>query len=157
VATVDLFNRWIVPLETRIDYLSLASGKRFPVPFDVVLVFSTNLDPAGLADDAFLRRIGHKIRFGALCPEEYQAIWRQVCQEREVEFDREALGFALALHQRRGIPLLACHPRDLLGMALDHARYLGREQVTPELIQTAWNNYFVVSGTEYARTSASTQ
>jgi predicted ATPase with chaperone activity len=151
VATVDLFNRWIVPLETRLDYLSLASGKRFPVPFDVVLVFATNLDPAELADDAFLRRIGHKIPFGVLTPEEYGAIWRQVCEDRGVAWDGEVLRYTLGLHAREGIPLLACHPRDLLGMALDHARYLGETGVTPALVETAWNNYFVVPGAGNAR------
>ena len=145
-ATVDLFNRWIVPLETRLDYLSLASGNRFPVPFDVVLVFATNLDPQRLADDAFLRRIGHKIPFGALSRDEYGAIWQGVCGDRGIVFDAKALRFALGLHERTAVPLLACHPRDLLGMALDHAWYLGQTSVTPELIERAWNNYFVVPG-----------
>jgi hypothetical protein len=144
--TVDLFNRWIVPLETRLDYLSLASGKRFPVPFDVVLVFATNLDPQRLADEAFLRRIGHKIAFGALSRDEYGAIWQGVCGDRGIVFDAKALRFALGLHEREGVPLLACHPRDLLGMALDHAWYLGQTSVTPALIEMAWNNYFVVPG-----------
>ncbi|MGQ0592866.1 MAG: AAA family ATPase [Gammaproteobacteria bacterium] len=150
-ATVDLFNRWIVPLETRIDHLSLASGKRFPVPFDVVLVFATNLDPARLADEAFLRRIGHKIPFGALSRDEYGAIWQGVCADRDIAFDAKALRFTLALHDREGVPLLPCHPRDLLGMALDHAWYLGQTSVTPELIEMAWNNYFVVPGTTPGR------
>lgn len=145
-ATVDLFNRWIVPLETRLDYLSLASGKRFPVPFDVVLVFATNLDPQRLADDAFLRRIGHKIPFGALNRGEYETIWQGVCGDRSIAFDAEVLRFALGLHERQGVPLLACHPLDLLGMALDHAWYLGQTSVTRELIEMAWNNYFVVPG-----------
>ena len=145
-ATVDLFNRWIVPLETRLDYLSLASGKRFPVPFDVVLVFATNLDPQRLADDAFLRRIGHKIPFGALNRGEYETIWQGVCGDRGIAFDAEVLRFALGLHERQEVPLLACHPLDLLGMALDHAWYLGQTSVTRELIEMAWNNYFVVPG-----------
>ncbi len=145
-ATVDLFNRWIVPLETKQDYLSLHSGKRFPVPFDVVLVFATNLDPAKLADDAFLRRIGHKIAFGALGPGEYEAVWRGVCEERGLAFDAGVLAHTLGLHKREGRPLLACHPRDLLGMALDHALYRGRSEVTAELIELAWGNYFVVPG-----------
>jgi hypothetical protein len=147
VATVDLFNRWIVPLETRLDYLSLASGKRFPGPFDVVLVFATNLDPARLADNAFLRRIGHKIPFGALSRDEYGAIWQGVCGDRGIAFDAKALLFALGLHEHHGVPLLPCHPRDLLGMALDHAWYLGQTSVTPDLIERAWSNYFVVPGT----------
>jgi hypothetical protein len=145
VAPVDLFNRWIVPLENRRDYLSLGSGKRFPVPFDVVLVFSTNLNPTDLADDAFLRRIGHKIHFGPLSVQDYGAIWKQVCAERGIRFDTDLLLFVLEeLHARYQTPLLPCHPRDLIGMALDQARYEGGEtQVTAQMLATAWKNYFV--------------
>ncbi len=145
VAPVDLFNRWIVPLENRQDYLSLGSGKRFPVPFDVVLIFSTNLNPTDLADDAFLRRIGHKIHFGPVSPEDYGAIWRQVCGERRIPFDSELLGYALAeLHGRHRVPLLPCHPRDLIGMALDQARYRdGTDLITTDMLAMAWKNYFV--------------
>ncbi len=144
VATVDVFNRWIVPLESKQDFLSLASGARFPVPFDLVLVFSTNLEPAKLADEAFLRRIGHKIRFGHLTTEEYTAIWRQVCGDREIEFDPGLVRYVLDdLYPASKRPLLACHPRDLLGMALDQVRYLGGTRPTPELLRSAWSSYFV--------------
>ena len=145
VATRDLLNRWIVPMESRQDYLSLASGKRFPVPFDVVLIFSTNLNPRDLADEAFLRRLGHKVRFSPLQAEEYEAIWRQVCAERGIAFDFEIFRHALEdLHGKSGIPLLACHPRDLLGLALDHAKYRDlSDRVTTDLLDVAWRNYFV--------------
>jgi len=145
VAPVDLFNRWIVPLENRQDFLSLGSGKRFPVPFDVVLIFSTNLNPTDLADGAFLRRIGHKIHFGPVSTDEYAAIWEQVCSEREVSFDADLLEFTLVdLHKKHAVPLLPCHPRDLIGMALDQARYQGTEHsITRDTLKTAWKNYFV--------------
>ncbi len=144
VATVDVFNRWIVPLESKQDFLSLASGARFPVPFDLVLIFSTNLDPAKLADEAFLRRIGHKIQFGHLTPEEYTAIWRQVCGDQGIAFDPDLVQVVLDdLYPASKRPLLACHPRDLLGMALDQARYLGDARPTPELLRKAWKSYFV--------------
>jgi len=145
VAPVDLFNRWIVPLENRQDFLSLGSGKRFPVPFDVVLIFSTNINPVDLADGAFLRRIGHKIHFGPVPPQDYVAIWKQVCRERGIPFDSEVLEYALGeLHARHGVPLLPCHPRDLIGMALDQARYEGGEnRITADMLATAWKNYFV--------------
>ena len=145
VAPVDLFNRWIVPLENREDYLTLGSGKRFPVPFDVVLIFSTNLNPTDLADGAFLRRIGHKIHFGPVPPQDYAAIWKQVCRERNIPFDSELLEYALGeLHARYGTPLLPCHPRDLIGMALDQVRYLdGNDVITTDMLATAWKNYFV--------------
>ena len=145
VAPVDLFNRWIVPLEEREDHLTLANGKRFPVPFDVVLVFSTNLDPRDLADEAFLRRIGHKIAFGPLMRDEYSAIWRQVCAERGVAFDAEVLRYVLdELYDKSGTPLLACHPRDLLGLALDWVRYFtGADAIDTAQIEGAWHSYFV--------------
>lgn len=145
VAPVDLFNRWIVPMETRQDYLGLASGKRFPVPFDVVLIFSTNLNPMDLADEAFIRRLGHKIEFGALSPEEYGAIWQQVCRQHGVPFDPRLLDYVVeGLHARHGVPLLACHPRDLLGMAVDEAKYRNTpNQLNKELLENAWRSYFV--------------
>jgi hypothetical protein len=145
VATRDLLNRWIVPMESRQDYLSLASGKRFQIPFDVVLIFSTNLNPRDLADEAFLRRLGHKIRFGPLQPQEYEAIWHQVCQERGIAFDFEVFRYVLEeLHGKRRVPLLACHPRDLIGIATDHARYQGTtDRLSIDLLNVAWRNYFV--------------
>jgi hypothetical protein len=145
VSPPELFNRWIVPLESGEDHLTLSNGKRFPVPFDVVLVFSTNLEPHALADDAFLRRIGHKIAFGLLTRAEYSAIWRQVCAERGIAFDPEVLHYVLdELHNKSEVPLLACHPRDLLGLALDHIRYFGEgDTVNRNQIDEAWRSYFV--------------
>jgi hypothetical protein len=145
VSPTDLLNRWIVPLENKSDFMSLASGKRFPVPFDVVLIFSTNLNPIELADEAFLRRIGHKIAFGYLDEEKFTAIWRQVCAERNIEFDQDLLDFTLEnLYRTANKPMLPCHPRDLLGMALDRSRYLGGEgRINAEALESAWRNYFV--------------
>jgi hypothetical protein len=144
-APVELLNRWIVPMESQQDYLNLASGKRFPVPFDVILAFSTNLNPAMLADEAFLRRLGHKIHFGYLNAREYAAIWHQVCDERGLEFDAEVLKYVLEeLYAKSHQPLIPCHPRDLLSMAVDQARYLGNaNQITKEMLDIAWQSYFV--------------
>ncbi len=146
VAPVDLFNRWIVPLENREDYLTLANGKRFPLPFDVILVFSTNLDPEDLADDAFLRRIGHKISFGPVTQDEFTAIWQQVCTEQGIAFDYVVLEYVFEkLYAGSGKPMLACHPRDLIGLALDQARYQDAQvPLTPASVEEAWNIYFVV-------------
>jgi hypothetical protein len=110
-----------------------------------VLIFSTNLNPVDLADGAFLRRIGHKIHFGPVSPQDYAAIWKQVCRERNIAFDSELLEYALGdLHARYGTPLLPCHPRDLIGMALDQVRYEGGEhRITTDMLATAWKNYFV--------------
>lgn len=144
LAPADLFNRWIVPLEEHHDYLTLRAGQHFSVPFDVVLVLSTNLNPLELADEAFLRRIGYKIRFDAMTRGEYEAVWRQVCTERGLTFDPALLGFAVeGLHAPNGVPLLPCHPRDLLGLALDYLGYLGGGAVTNQALEWAWENYFI--------------
>jgi hypothetical protein len=142
---VELLNRWMAPMESQQDYLKLASGRRFSVPFDVILAFLTNLNPSTLADEAFLRRLGHKIHFGYLNAREYAAIWHQVCDERGIEFDAEVLKYVLEdLYAKNHQPFLPCHPRDLLSMAVDQARYLGHgHQVTKEMLDIAWQSYFV--------------
>jgi hypothetical protein len=140
-----IFNRWIVPMEEKKDYLSLGSGRHFSVPFDVVLLFSTNLHPLDLADEAFLRRIGYKIGFDYLTTDEYRAIWRNECTERGIVYEPESVDYVLTeLHARHRVRLLPCHPRDLLGIALDRAEYLGEpRRLTPEHLEWAWRNYFV--------------
>jgi hypothetical protein len=139
-----VFNRWIVPLEEQRDFLSLGAGRHFSVPFDVVLVFATNMNPADLADEAFLRRIGYKIHFPYLQRDQYAAIWRNECRSRGVPFDPAIVDYAVAeLHERNGVPLLPCHPRDLLGLALDWVAYTGEpREVTTETLSWAWKNYF---------------
>ncbi|TFH85591.1 AAA family ATPase [Billgrantia azerbaijanica] len=139
----ELFNRWIVPLEERCDFLALANGYHFSVPFDVALVFSTNLDPLSLADAAFLRRIGYKIRFAPLERKAYLAIWRQQCQAQGLPFEQELADFAIdELHARHKVPLLACHPRDILSLAQDQLAYQGREAPDREILRWAWQTYF---------------
>ncbi|UYG05254.1 AAA family ATPase [Halomonas sp. LR3S48] len=140
---MELFNRWIVPLEERRDFLALANGYHFSVPFDVALVFSTNLDPLSLADAAFLRRIGYKIRFAPLNQDAYRQIWALQCRESGIPFDSTLVDFVIfELHARLGVPLLACHPRDLLGLAADHLRYWGGEAPDREVLAWAWQTYF---------------
>lgn len=145
VAPQAVFNRWIVPLEEKKDYLSLGAGQHFSVPFDVVLVFSTNMHPTDLADEAFLRRIGYKIEFQYLRPDEYRRIWEQVCADNGITSDPDVLEHVIKdLHHRHGTPMAPCHPRDLLGLAMDHAAYLGQvRHVTREHMDWAWRNYFV--------------
>jgi predicted ATPase with chaperone activity len=145
VAPADLLNRWIIPMENRRDYMYLGSGLHFPVPFEVILIFSTNMNPLELADEAFLRRIGHKIRFDTLNQQEFEAIWRQVCDERGIEFNREVLNYLFREHyQEEMAPMLPCHPRDLIGLALDMVRYRDdKTELTPDTIRSAWDSYFV--------------
>ncbi len=144
VDPVDLFNRWIVPLEEGRDFLALRNGQHFEVPFDLTLVFSTNRDPLELADEAFLRRIGYKIRFDAMTPDAYTAIWRQECEARGLAFDPTVVEYVIAdLHERDRTPLLPCHPRDLIDLALNRSRYTGEAALTPEAMEWAWSTYFV--------------
>lgn len=141
----QLFNRWIVPLEEKIDYLSLKSGKHFSVPFDVVLVFSTNIHPLKLADEAFLRRIGYKIEFKPMTPDAYERIWHDTCVQLEIDYDPLVLQYVInELHGRHRVDLLPCHPRDLIGMAVDHAVYIDNERyIDRDKMDWAWKNYFV--------------
>ncbi|MEA3274169.1 MAG: AAA family ATPase [Pseudomonadota bacterium] len=144
VTPVELFNRWITPLEERRDHLSLKAGQHFSVPFDLVLVFATNFNPLDLADEAFLRRIGYKIRFEEASKEEYSQIWRQECKQNAIEYDPALVAFVIEeLHAKRRVPLLACHPRDLIGLAMDHSRYIGADAMDQEALLWAWRNYFV--------------
>lgn len=145
VATVDLLNRWIVPMEEKKDFLSFGAGCQFAVPFNNILVFSTNMNPLALADEAFLRRIGYKIHFDYLSEDEYERIWRQECEKAGTDFDKDVLSFLIHdLHYKKQVPLLPCHPRDLLNIALDMGSYLGRsDAVTIERISAAWDTYFV--------------
>jgi len=141
----DLFNRWIIPMQERKDYLTLGAGRHFEVPFDVVLIFSTNMNPLELADEAFLRRIGHKILFPYLTQGMYGAIWRQECTRLGIDFDASLLDYAIhQLHAQQRIPFLPCHPRDLLELALEQSRFLGNGyQVAKAQLDWAWHSYFV--------------
>jgi len=140
-----VFNRWIVPLEEKKDYLSLGAGRHFSVPFDTVLIFSTNLHPLDLADEAFLRRIGYKIEFPHLRVGEFEMIWRQFCIQNDIECAPGVFEFVTQdLYEDARMPMLPCHPRDLLGIAMDRARYACEEPVIDnDCMQWAWKNYFV--------------
>lgn len=141
----DLLNRWIVPLEKKVDYLALQTGKKLEVPFDVLIVFSTNLSPKDLVDDAFLRRIRHKIEVPNPSPDEFREIFKLVCKGKQIPYSDEGLRYLIQEHYlkiRRD--LRACHPRDLCDQILDEAKYRG---VTPmmskDLIDHACEAYFV--------------
>ena len=142
-SAVELMNRWIVPMDRGQDFLSLHTGYKFPVPFDMIIVFSSNFSPDTLADGAFLRRLGYKIHVGAVTPAQYLAIFRAVCDSVGVGFDKTAFAHLLALHAGEQRPLLACYPRDLLAQVRDVARYHQREpELTPAALDWAWHNYF---------------
>lgn len=144
VSPKDLLNRWIVPLEKRVDYLTLHTGKKIEIPFDMLIVFSTNLDPADLVDEAFLRRIRYKIGIEAPTVDQYEEIFKRMCARKQIEYRADALSQILAHYRRKGLGLRSCHPRDILEQLTDTARFLGRPpQLTPDLIDMACDSYFV--------------
>lgn len=147
VSPAEVFNRWIVPLEEKRDFLTLGAGRNFTVPFDVVLVFSTNLHPTDIADEAFLRRIGYKIEFPLLTRDEYRRIWDDFRTSSGIAVDNDVFDFTVnELHRNDGVPLLPCHPRDLLSIAAERSAYEGHNgSVDRDTMRWAWNNYFVLA------------
>ncbi len=141
----DLLNRWIVPLEKKVDYLALQTGKKLEIPFDVLIVFSTNLDPKQLVDDAFLRRIRHKIEVPNPSPNEYREIFRVVCKGKNIPYSDDGLRYLLQEHYIKvNRDLRCCHPRDLCDQILDEAKYRSiPPQMTKELLDRACGAYFV--------------
>jgi hypothetical protein len=145
IAPRDLLNRWIVPLENRIDYLTLHTGRKFEIPFDVLAIFATNLPPKDLVDEAFLRRLRHKVEIGDPSFEEYREIFKRVAGVKGVRYDDQGLAYLLQeWYIKRNRKLRASHPRDLCDQILDIAAYFAIEPVlTNELIDRAAEAYFV--------------
>jgi hypothetical protein len=141
----DLLNRWIVPLESRVDFLTLHTGRKFETPFNVFIIFATNLKPESLADEAFLRRIPYKIRAQNPTADEYTQIFELNCRKRGMPFDAVMVDYLQrAYYERRGIQMRACHPRDLVEQVVDMCRYQQREPlITRDLLDAACANYFL--------------
>ncbi len=141
----DLLNRWIVPLENRVDYLTLHTGRKIEIPFDVLVVFSTNLPPRDLVDEAFLRRLRHKIEISDPSFEEYREIFTRVAQQKGIPYNEQGLAYLLQeYYVKRDRKMRASHPRDLCDQILDIARYLSTEPtMTKEMIDRAAQAYFV--------------
>jgi hypothetical protein len=145
VAPRDLLNRWIVPLESRVDFLTLQSGQKFELPFNVLVVFATNIKPAELVDEAFLRRIHYKVFAESPTVAEFMQIFENCCRERQLSFDRALVQDLLkSYYEPRKIPLRGCQPRDLIDQALSLAEYLAApRQLSRELLNAACASYFV--------------
>lgn len=141
----DLLNRWIVPLEKSYDYLTLATGRKIEIPFNVLIVFSTNIDPADLVDEAFLRRIRHKIEVGDPTPQEFVEIFKRVCEVKRVAYDENGLKYLIQEHYlKKERAFRSVHPRDILDQLLDIARYLNRQpKLDRDLLDMACDSYFV--------------
>jgi hypothetical protein len=124
VSPEDLLNRWIIPLENRHDFLTLGSGKKIQVPFEQLIIFSTNLDPADLVDEAFLRRIPYRIKVTDPTEEEFHQLFELAADHAGCEYHRDTVEYLLANHYRpHHRPLRRCHPRDLLQQIRNHCRY----------------------------------
>jgi predicted ATPase with chaperone activity len=141
----DLLNRWIVPLENRVDFLTLHTGRKIEIPFDVLVVFSTNLPPRDLVDEAFLRRLRHKIEIGDPTYEEYREIFRRVAVSKGIKYSDQGLAYLLQeWYIKRNRKLRASHPRDLCDQILDISHFLSSEPaMTRELLDRSADNYFV--------------
>jgi len=152
VSPQDLMNRWIVPLDRHRDYLTLHTGYKFQIPFDVIVMFSSNDHPADLADEAFLRRLGYKIEISAMNEEQYRRVFRDVCDDLSIPFSEPALQYLLReCHDKENRPLLACYPRDLLAQVRDLALYEGKApELNNRVLDWAWHNYFTSSQTKAA-------
>lgn len=141
----DLLNRWIVPMEKNIDFLALHTGRKVEVPFEVLIVFSTNLPPRDLVDEAFLRRIRHKIEVTSPSFDGYREIFKQVCAARKIKYDEQSVRYLLQeYYVKPNRKLRANHPRDLIDQIVDIAQYLGvQPRLTKELVDQAAAAYFV--------------
>ncbi|HSM55255.1 MAG TPA: hypothetical protein VK879_03795 [Candidatus Sulfomarinibacteraceae bacterium] len=141
----DLLNRWIVPMEKNIDFLSLRTGRKMEVPFELLLVFSTNLPPRDLVDEAFLRRIRHKIEVPPPSFDSYREILKRVCSMRNVAYEEQAVRYLLQEYYiKPERKLRANHPRDLLDQIADIADYMGVDPgLNKELLDRAAESYFV--------------
>src|SRR5882724_8613352 len=139
----DLLNRWIVPLERRVDYLALHTGKKIEVPFEQLVVFSTNLDENDLTDQAFLRRMGYRARVEPPTPAAYSAIFGRAAASRGIACEQSSLDHILMKYRVEKRQLKGCEPRDLLDRATDICLFEGQSpELTPQILDVAWRNYF---------------
>jgi len=145
VSPVDLLNRWIVPLENSVDFLRLRTGQTIVVPFRTLIVFSTNLDPYKLADDAFYRRIQMKVGVFSPNEERYREIFLKVCEQTSIPFDEMSFNHLLdKWYRQTGRALQSVHPRDILKIIQALCHYdKSQARMTPDLIDEACYSYFV--------------
>jgi len=146
MTTDQLLNRWIVPLEKRYDFLQMANGKKIQVPFDQLIIFSTNLEPKDLVDDAFLRRIPYKIEVLDPSEEEFRQLFTIMAPKLGVRYDQPALDYLIETHYKAvNRPYRCCQPRDLLLQILNYCRYMSAPpEMTPQYFDYAVENYFAI-------------
>ncbi len=144
IEPTELLNRWIVPLENRHDFLTLATGKKIQVPFEQLIIFSTNLEPCDLADEAFLRRIPYKIEIGDPSVEEFRKLFEIFCRTFGCQYQPEAVDYLVQTHYRpNNRPLRRCQPRDLLNQIRNYCMYNDSPmELRPEIIDRVVKSYF---------------
>jgi hypothetical protein len=143
-APESILNRWVVPLERGVDYLSLRTGRKFPVPFDGLVIFSTNLSPTEVADEGLLRRLHYKIEVTEPSQEDYARIWAQLCLERGIELPGDLVAFLEERFYGQGaVPRAGYHPRYLLDQVAAMCEYRGLPvRLDRTLLELAWKNLF---------------
>jgi hypothetical protein len=146
MAVDELLNRWIVPLEKRYDFLNLPSGKKIQVPFDQLIIFSTNLEPKDLVDGAFLRRIPYKINVGDPTEAEFRFILRKLAPKLGFQYEKSAVDHLIEEHYIRcQRPFRSCQPRDLLLQVKNYCTFRNApRKMSPEAFDFAVENYFSV-------------
>ncbi|MDX6498597.1 MAG: hypothetical protein QOG23_1857 [Blastocatellia bacterium] len=146
VAARDLLNRWIMPLERRVDFLTLNSGKKIEVPFEQLVIFSTNIEDKELVDEAFLRRMGYRARVEPPSCDAYAEIFRRAASRRGLSLDPVCLDYVLRRYASEARLMKSCEPRDLINRVSDICVFQGSEpRLTTELLDLAWRNYFGTS------------
>jgi predicted ATPase with chaperone activity len=142
----ELLNRWIIPLERKVDFLTLHTGKKISVPFEELVVFSTNLEPSRLVDEAFLRRMGYRVRIEPPGERTYREIFERRAEMTGVSCEPRVLDYLISKYPAEKRVMKACEPRDLINRFLDICQYKGLQPtLTRELLDLAWNNYFGIA------------
>ena len=142
-----LLNRWIINLDRQIDFLSMHTGMKFEIPFDQLVIFSTNLEPKSLVDEAFLRRIRYKIKIDRPTENDFRKIFYRVCTMNGIPYKEEVVNHLIEhWYRRHNLTFSACHPRDIIDHINDMARYFNQTpELTRESVDKACENYFVES------------
>ena len=153
----DLLNRWIVPLEKRVDYLTLHTGKVFQIPFDTVVLFATNIEPQKLADEAFLRRIRNKIYIGDPSRDRYAKIFEEVCAQKGVPYNPGAVEYLFQnVYEKYRLNLRSCHPRDLIEQVVSIAKFNNKPPTLDKpLLERACQTYFFVENEQLGQDQVS--
>jgi len=146
VEPTALLNRWIVPLESRVDFLTLSTGKKIQVPFEQLIIFSTNLEPSDLVDDAFLRRIPYKIEIGDPDAAEFHALFKIYCEKLDCEYDEDVVNYLIENHfNNSNRRMRRCHPRDLLSQIRNFCVYNELPmELRNEYVDRVVKSYFTV-------------